>query len=117
MTPTTTTTTTTVTTVTTTAPGAKTVNLAGSWDKVWSSVTSTSGYSKLQWALTVAGLVLVLSAVLRYFWHRHKGQGQGQHVFWAVVVGAVLVLPGVMIPVILTLVDAVINAIAKVAGG
>lgn len=103
-------------TTTTTVPGAKSVDLVQSWGKLWSSASASSGFSQLRWVLTVAGTVIVLSALLRYIWKSRHGQGQRQHVIWSLVVGSLLVLPGVLVPVLLTLADAVVNLIIGAAG-
>jgi|SRR5579875_1345756 hypothetical protein len=95
-----------------------TVDLSSSWDKIWSSLSSSTGFSSLQWVITLIGIILILGSILRWLWSRRTGGGQGghQHVFWTIFVGAVLMLPDVLVPVLLTLVDVIINSIANVAG-
>lgn len=103
-------------TTTTTVPGPKTVDLSQSWGKLWASASTSSGFSELRWVLTVVGTIIVASAILRYIWDSRKGQGRRQHVLWSLAIGAILVLPGVLIPVLLTLADAVINLIIGASG-
>ena len=103
-------------TTTTTVPGPRTVDLSQSWGKLWSSASASSGFSELRWVLTVVGTIIVAAAILRYIWDSRKGQGKRQHVIWSLVVGAILVLPGVLVPVLLTLADAVINLIIGASG-
>lgn len=103
-------------TTTTTVPGAKSVDMVQSWSKLWSSASASSGFTQLRWALTVAGMIVVVSALLRFIWKSRHGQGQRQHVLWSLVVGSILVLPGILVPALLTLADAVINLIIGAAG-
>jgi hypothetical protein len=103
---------------TTASTGSKTVDLSSSWGKIWTALSNSTGFSKLQWVITVVGIILILSSLLRYLWSRRTGGGQGGHqpVFWTLFVGAILMLPQVLIPVILTVADAIINAISGIAG-
>jgi uncharacterized membrane protein len=97
--------------------GSTTVNLSSSWSKIWTTLSTSTGFSSLQWVLTVVGLLLILGSVLRYVWaKRTGGQGGHQHIMWTLFIGAILMLPDVLVPVLLTIADALINSIAGVAG-
>jgi len=101
----------------TTSGGSTTVNLSSSWSTIWTTLSNVTGFSKLQWILTVVGVFLVLGSILKFVWaKRTGGQGGHQHVMWTLFIGAILMLPDVLIPVLLTIADALINAIAGIAG-
>jgi len=92
-------------------------NLSSSWSTIWTTLSSSTGFSKLQWILTVVGVLLILGSILKFVWaKRTGGQGGHQHVMWTLFIGAILMLPDVLIPVFLTIADALINAIAGIAG-
>lgn len=99
-----------------TAPSSKTIDLASSWNKVWGSVKSVSGFSSLDNVLLAVGGILILLSILQWLWKRRTGQPNHQHVAWTLLLGAFLMLPQVLIPVALTIVDVIVNAIASIAG-
>jgi len=62
-------------------------------------------------------MLLVVAAILTYLWERRRGGdgGKGGHtkILWAIIIGAILAAPSVVIPAILTIVDFVANVIAS----
>lgn len=92
------------------------INLSGSWNTLWSSVEGAIG-SKLTTLMAVIGTLIVVLALVKWAWDRRRGQGggQGSGAIWgALLVGAILSAPGVIIPVGLTIVDALANAVYSV---
>jgi len=91
------------------------INFASSWTTFWSSISGSLG--KLPTLLGIIGMLLVVAAILTYLWERRRGGdgGKGGHskILWAIIVGAILAAPSVVIPAILTIVDFVANVIAS----
>lgn len=84
------------------------VSLKAGWTTLWGSVSSAApGLTSM---LTVIGVALVLIAVIGWIWQRRRGGGgQSSGMIWTLVVGAVLSAPAVVIPILLTIVDWIIN--------
>jgi hypothetical protein len=99
----------------TTTVAKPSVNLVSGWDKIWSGAHASPGFSALEKLIAIAGVVLVLSSVLRYIWARRGGKGDHKHVIATLVFGAVLLVPTVMVPILLTAADVVINTLVHVA--
>lgn len=91
------------------------VNFVSSWSSIWSAISGAVG-SQLTTALSIIGGLLVLMSVLKWLWDRRKGGFQGNHhnLLWTLIIGAVLVSPNTIIPVLLTVVDLVINLIVGI---
>jgi len=92
------------------------INFASSWTTFWSSISGSLG--KLPTLLGIIGMLLVVSAILTYLWERRRNGGGGQtkdhsKILWAIIIGAILAAPSVVIPAILTIVDFVANVIAS----
>ncbi|WP_022894566.1 hypothetical protein [Agromyces subbeticus] len=87
------------------------VNLSGAWDTLWGAIQGAIG-SGIGLALTIIGLCLVLAAVLKWIFDRRRAGGTGQTspMWWAIFIGAILAAPGAVIPILLTIVDALANA-------
>ena len=95
-----------------TAAATHQVDLVKTWATVWASVKHAGGYSQLSNVLTLVGTLLVLVSILRWIWSR-RGSGHPHphsHVLWTMAVGALLILPGVVVPALLTIADVVITA-------
>ncbi len=91
------------------APAAAgTVDLNSGWDSVWGAFKA--GAPGISTAMTVIGVVLVVFSILKWAWDRRRNQG-GNHsnLLWTLVPGAVLVAPDLLFPLILTLLDWIIN--------
>lgn len=94
------------------AAAGTTIDLHDSWGKLWGAVTA--GFPQLPTILTVVGLILLVSAFLKYLWDRRRGQGGNHHpVIGAMCVGAVFAAPAFLLPVVLTLLDGVMNIAAN----
>jgi len=94
---------------------AANINFAGSWSTFYHAISGSLG--KLTTILGIIGMLLVVAAILTYLWERRRGggDGKGDHtkILWAIIVGAILAAPSVVIPAILTIVDFVANVIAS----
>jgi hypothetical protein len=87
------------------------VDLAGSWTTAWTAILGPLGnFSKL---MAVGGTLMVVVGLFMYLWERRRSGGGGNHqkLIYTIIVGAILSAPGVMIPVLLTFVDYLVNAI------
>lgn len=96
---------------------AEKVNLAGGWKVFWDKVQGQLG--GITTLLTVIGALLVVMALVMWLMERRRsgsaGMGQGaQKVMWAGIVGAVLAAPGFILPIMLGIIDLVINSIMSV---
>lgn len=86
-----------------------TVDFVSQWNTVWSAVNSALGpVSNL---MSIAGTILVVFAAGKWLWERRKGGANHGHLIWTLVVGALLLAPNIIVPVVLTILDAVINAV------
>jgi hypothetical protein len=96
---------------------AKAVDLASYWGSLWSTLSTTLG-SKTTTLLGVIGLILLIGGVLTYLWERRKGGGGQGHtkLLWTMLIAGILAAPNFIIPVILFILDAIINAIIGIAG-
>ena len=86
------------------------VDLSGAWNTFWNAITSSAG-PQLTNVLSVLGVALLVFTLAAYFWQRarNKGSDTGK-LWWAVAVGAILAAPGVVFPILLSIVDIVANA-------
>jgi hypothetical protein len=92
------------------------IDLAGSWDSLWSAVTAGIG-TKLVDLLTIVGVAIVVMALAKWAWDRRRGGGGGggsSAVWGALLVGALLSAPGVILPIMLQIMDAIANAVYNV---
>jgi hypothetical protein len=93
-----------------------TVDLAGAWDKMWSAIQLVTG-EEVTTLLTFIGAVLVIFAIGKFIFDKRRGGGATSGltaVIWTLVAGALLAAPNLIIPLALTLLDWIINAIVKI---
>lgn len=96
---------------------------AGSADKIdlkgnYEEFMSTIAGGDLQAFLKVAawfGAAILGIAIFKYFWNRRRGGGKGgggasTGVLFAALVGGILVAPNALLPFVLGLIDAIMNA-------
>lgn len=85
------------------------VNLKGSWSTFWTAISS--GFSGLNTMLSIVGVALVAIAIFKWVWDRRRQGGAGNHqpLWGALLVGALLCAPTVLMPLLLTVMDAVGN--------
>lgn len=95
------------------------VSLKSGWTTFWTAVSGSLG--PVTTLMTVAGVLLVVGAIVKWMWDRRRGtQGQHSGLIWSMAIGAILASPDLLLPLLLGLVDAVINIVAGVfsnAGG
>ncbi|HEX9229305.1 MAG TPA: hypothetical protein VF885_22125 [Arthrobacter sp.] len=88
------------------------VNLAGSWTKFWNAITA--GYPGITTMMSIIGVALVVFALVKWAWDRRRGgsMGQGAQPLWgALIPGAVLAAPTVILPILLQLLDWLANIV------
>jgi len=88
------------------------VNLAAGWSLIWSTISGALG--GVGGALTVFGTLLVVVGFVSWLWQKRRGTGGGHGqqsgLIWTILIGTLLVTPGVVLPILLTAVDIVLNA-------
>jgi hypothetical protein len=95
-----------------------TVNLAGGWKDFWETISGTLG--GITTLMNVVGMLIVVFAVVKMLWDKRKsgggggGGGSGSNIGYAILIGAILSAPGLIIPNILTIIDLLANALAKI---
>lgn len=92
------------------------INLKGGWDKVWGGIETSIG-TQLTGLLTVIGVCIVIGAILKWMWERRRGgggMGQTGGIMWSLLIGATLASPTVIIPIFLTILDAIANAVVGI---
>jgi hypothetical protein len=92
------------------------VNLAGGWNTLWAAISGAIG-GQVMAIMTVIGVVLVVFAIGKYFFDKRRGGGVTQGlgvVMWTLVFGAILAAPQAIIPLVLTLLDLIINSILAI---
>ncbi|MCC3299473.1 hypothetical protein [Arthrobacter caoxuetaonis] len=99
-------------TIPTAVPMASTVNLKGGWESFWTAITA--GFPTITNMMTIVGVILVVFALLKWAWDRRRGggMGQGAQPLWgALIPGAILAAPDMLFPILLGILDLVINVV------
>ena len=92
------------------------VNLAAGWNTLWGAISSVIG-GQITLILTIIGVVMVIAAVGTWIFQRRRGGGVTQGlgaILWTLIAGALLAAPQVVIPLILTILDLVINGLIAI---
>lgn len=93
------------------------INLSSGWDQLWSAVSRALGSSVTQLMLVI-GVGLIAAAFIGWIWKRRRSGGGGMQdmsaIWWTMGIGAILAAPDLVLPLILNLVDAVVNAGANI---
>ena len=92
-------------------------NLAGGWATIWSAITSA--WPGVNTMLNLIAAALVTFALAKFFWQKRKGlQGGRTDELWGtLLVAAVIGLPGVFLPILLTIADKLIDFLSRVVQG
>jgi hypothetical protein len=96
------------------------IDFVSSWTTAWNSISAPLGsFTKFIGAI---GALMVVAGVVGYVWERRRSGAGGNHqkLIWTIIIGAILSAPGVMIPVVLVIVDYIVNgiiAVLPIAGG
>ncbi|WP_276972115.1 hypothetical protein [Ferrimicrobium acidiphilum] len=94
-----------------------TVDLVSQWGTFMSDLNAAPGITTIMNALGVIGAVIVVLALLRWLWDirrsgSFKGSGGGHHkLAFSVIVGSILAAPTFVIPIFLTILDLLANAV------
>lgn len=105
--------------------GSGQVDFSGSWQKFWGGLASATGFQSLSTLLGIIGLLVVVFAVVMYFFQKARGgmggmgggggRANGSGIMWAVVAGMMLSAPNFVIPFVLGIIDILANVIIGVA--
>jgi len=85
------------------------INLAGGWATAWTAIAGSS--SRLPFVLAVIGTLLAVFAVVEYIRESRRGGGNHQKLIFTLVAAALIGAPDVDVPVLLTGVDFIVNAL------
>ena len=90
------------------------VNLVGAWNTFWATVGGVIS-GPVQTTVTVIGVGLILFTIVKYLWDKRRGNGgKTAPIWWTLVFGGVLIAPQVLIPLLLGILQWVINLALKV---
>jgi len=97
------------------------INLAGQWTALWTKINQ-GDWATLSQLMTWVGIVLIVFAVGKFLWDKRRGGGGGMgcgstSVVVAVVIGGLLSGPEVIIPVVLTIADLLVNLVVRILPG
>lgn len=89
------------------------INISDQWNLLWSAVSS--GAPALTGILSAVGALLVIGALVMWVIKRRTQRGLGDltAVWGSLIIGAVLLAPAVVIPLILKLVDIIVNIVVS----
>lgn len=68
------------------------------------------------------GAIILAVAIIAYFWQRRRGgaggggKGSSKAVILSAIVGGILVAPGALLPLLLGIIDTIINAFINLGG-
>ncbi|GAB3176137.1 hypothetical protein GCM10027059_50530 [Myceligenerans halotolerans] len=91
---------------------AEPIDLDGSWSVLWGSIISASGMGRVADLVSVLGVALVVVSVIGWIWQRRRRGGGGRNagLVVALIIGAIMAGPNVLLPRLLWIVDALVNA-------
>lgn len=94
----------------------KTIDLAGAWDKFYNAVATGAGVKRLLTLMAIIGVALIAAAIVKWAWDRRRGlNGGGSGAIWgALLIGAIMSAPDLLIPIVLQALDALINSVSKI---
>lgn len=95
----------------------KTLDLSGAWDKFWGNITG-GNFGNFLMLLAIIGMLIVVFGIIKFLWEKRRGGGGNNNaLIWTIVVGALLAAPALVIPLLLNVIDILVNAIVKVLQG
>lgn len=99
------------------AAGGGQVHLKDNFNQFWSSLTGAAGMNGIVKLAAIVGVALVAWALIKWAWDRRRGGGAGgqhQGVMGALLIGAILSAPSVLLPILLTFLDVIVNGGIKI---
>ena len=94
-----------------------TLNLVASWNTFWGTVSGAIS-TPVQTMLTVVGIGLIVFTVVKFLWDKRRGgSAKSSPVWWTLIFGGVLIAPGFLIPIVLSVLQVAINFGSKMLGG
>jgi len=89
-----------------------TLNLSGAWKAFWEGISS--GLGNLPMGLAIIGMLIIVAGLVKFFWDKRRGGGgNNSQLVWTSVVGALLAAPNLIIPLLLGILDLVVNMFVK----
>lgn len=88
------------------------VNLEGSWSQLWGRISGVA--PGLFTLLAMIGVGLLVFALATFIWKKRSGGANPQSLMWSAAIGALLSAPSIIIPMLLKLIDLVINLVLGV---
>lgn len=92
---------------------AEAIDISSQWSTLWGAVTS--GAPQLAGILSAVGALLVIAALVMWVVKRRTQRGLGDMtaVWGSLILGSVLLAPAVVIPLILNLIDIIVNIVVS----
>lgn len=88
---------------------AEAVDFSGAWTRFWAHAQGALTTHQTE-AMGTAGVVLVVASLIGMIWSRSRGRGSSSQGFlYTLAIGAILAAPGRIIPMFLSVVDAIVN--------
>ena len=89
------------------------VDFSGAWETFWSQFAPGVSPELLR-LLSWVGVVLVVFAVVKWFYTRSSGSGaRTDHLPYVLALGATMSAPGAILPLIARVADAIVNPILR----
>ena len=93
---------------------ASTVDLVSAWNVFWNTVSGVIT-GPVQTTITVIGVGLILFSLVKYLWDKRRGNGgKTSTIWWTLGFGGVLIAPTVLVPLLLSVLQWIINLVLKV---
>lgn len=96
------------------------IDLVSPWNSLIGTIESISGVDALLKIASLLGIFLIVASIIGYFWKRRKGgaggmmQGFGNEITGSLIAGIILISPKVLIPLILFILQTIINIFISV---
>lgn len=89
-----------------------TLDLSGAWSKFWNGIAG--GLGNLPIALAIIGMLIIVGGLVKFFWDKRRGGGgNSSQLVWTSVVGSLLAAPNLILPLLLGIIDLLVNMFVK----